>query len=244
MSTVVQSFTVAGPFAENCYVCHSRGEAVLLDPGCADARERNLVLNYIAEHNLAVRHLLLTHAHLDHIVSCAFFADHFGLGWQMHPDDAPLLRHAEQQAALFQFPIDPPPDPTGWLREGATVTFGDATVVPREVFHKVASPRIQFPDVRDLVVLRVTVKGRREGHDLKMVLEVIDFEDPATGFSAMQRTTGWAASIVSIMQAEGEIRPGAIPLEIAVDGRAFVDRFTRRGIPFTESMQRSLSDLG
>ncbi|MEL6444277.1 MAG: MBL fold metallo-hydrolase [Bacteroidota bacterium] len=127
MSTVVQSFTVAGPFAENCYVCHSRGEAVLIDPGCADTRERNLVLNYIAEHNLAVRHLLLTHAHLDHIVSCAFFAGHFGLGWQMHPDDAPLLRHAEQQAALFQFPIDPPPDPTGWLREGDTVTFGDAT---------------------------------------------------------------------------------------------------------------------
>lgn len=124
------------------------------------------------------------------------------------------------------------------------VTFGDAKVVPREVFHKVASPRIQFPDDRDLVVLRVTVKGRREGHDLKMVLEVIDFEDEVTGFSAMQRTTGWAASIVSIMQAEGDIRPGAIPLEIAVDGRAFVDRFKRRGIPFTESMQRSLADLG
>jgi lysine 6-dehydrogenase len=122
--------------------------------------------------------------------------------------------------------------------------FGDATVVPREVFHKVASPRIQFPEDRDLVVLRVTVKGRREGHDLKMVLEVMDFEDPETGFSAMQRTTGWAASIVAIMMAEGETEPGATPLETAIDGRAFVDRFKRRGIPFTESMQRSLSDLG
>ncbi|MEM8559759.1 MAG: MBL fold metallo-hydrolase [Bacteroidota bacterium] len=127
MSTVVQSFTVAGPFAENCYVCHSASEAVLIDPGCADDRERQLVLDYVQQHRLTMRHLLLTHAHLDHIVGCAFFAEHYGLGWQMHPDDAPLLRHAEQQAALFQFPIEPPPDPTGWLREGDTVTFGEAT---------------------------------------------------------------------------------------------------------------------
>ncbi|MEZ6196449.1 MAG: saccharopine dehydrogenase C-terminal domain-containing protein [Planctomycetota bacterium] len=124
------------------------------------------------------------------------------------------------------------------------IEVGGSKVVPRELFHRVASPRLQFPEDRDLVVLRVTVKGRRDGHDLKMVLEIMDFEDPETGFSAMQRTTGWAASVVAIMMAEGEVRPGATPLEQAVDGREFVNRFKRRGIRFTESMQRTLTDLG
>ncbi len=114
-------------------------------------------------------------------------------------------------------------------------------VVPRDVFHAVVGPSLSFPDDRDLVVLRVTVEGRREGHAFKTVLEVMDFEDEATGFSAMQRTTGWSAAIVSIMQARGEIKAGATPLEIAVDGDQFVDEFKKRGIRFTESAQRVIA---
>ncbi|MEE9390885.1 MAG: saccharopine dehydrogenase C-terminal domain-containing protein [Planctomycetota bacterium] len=122
------------------------------------------------------------------------------------------------------------------------VDMNGTKVIPRDLFHKVASPRLQFTEDKDLVVLRVTVKGSRDGHDLKMTLEVMDFEDEESGFSAMQRTTGWAASVVAIMMAKGELLPGAIPLEIAVDGRDFVDRFKLRGIKFTESLQRTLSE--
>ncbi len=118
---------------------------------------------------------------------------------------------------------------------------GGQKIVPRDVFHAVVSPRLSFPEDKDLVVLRVSVAGRREGHDFKTVLEVMDFEDEATGFSAMQRTTGWSASIVSIMQARGEITPGATSLEVAVDGAKFVEEFKKRGIRFTESAQRVLS---
>ncbi|MFT7620439.1 MAG: lysine 6-dehydrogenase [Planctomycetota bacterium] len=114
-------------------------------------------------------------------------------------------------------------------------------IVPRDVFHAVVSPKLSFPGDRDLVILRVSVAGRRDGHEYKVVLEVMDFEDDASGFSAMQRTTGWSASIVSIMQAHGLITPGATPLEIAVDGSAFVEEFKKRGIRFTESAQRIIA---
>lgn len=122
----VQSFTV-NPFAENTYVCHSRGEAVVLDPGCANARERQAVLGYLKDQNLTVKHLLLTHAHIDHIIDCAFFAQHFGLAFQMHAADVPLLENALSQAALFGVHMDPPPPPGTLLTEADTLTFGDAT---------------------------------------------------------------------------------------------------------------------
>ncbi len=121
------------------------------------------------------------------------------------------------------------------------VDVGGTKVIPRDVFHTVVSPRLSFPGDKDLIVLRVTVEGRREGHEYRTVLEVMDFEDERTGFSAMQRGTGWSASIVSIMQAEGRVRPGAIPLELAVDGRAFVEDFKLRGIRFTEAERRTIS---
>ena len=121
------------------------------------------------------------------------------------------------------------------------VDVGGSKVIPRDVFHTIVSPRLSFPGDKDLVVLRVTVEGKRDGHEHKTTLEVMDFEDERTGFSAMQRTTGWSASIVSIMQAEGRVEPGAIPLELAVDGQAFVEDFKLRGIRFTEAERRTIS---
>lgn len=115
-------------------------------------------------------------------------------------------------------------------------------VIPRDLFHSVVKTRLAFPDDKDLVVLRVTVQGRKDGHEYKVVLEVMDFEDEKSGFSAMQRTTGWSASIVAIMMAQGEVEAGATPLETAIESRRFVDHFKKRGIRFTESVQRTISD--
>ncbi len=47
-------------------------------------------------------------------------------------------------------------------------------------------------------------------------VDLVDRFDEATGFTAMERTTGWHAAIVAAMLARGEIAPGATPLEIAV----------------------------
>ncbi len=118
---------VVSPFAENCYVCHDAGEAVLIDPGTATDAERQTVLDYVARNGLVVRHLLLTHAHLDHILGCAFFARQFGMKWQLHEDDLPLLDAAELQAQMFRVELEKPPTPETSLAEGETIAFGNAT---------------------------------------------------------------------------------------------------------------------
>ena len=118
---------VVSPFAENCYVCHDAGEAVLVDPGTATEDERRTVLDYLTRNGLAVRHLLLTHAHIDHIFGCAFFARTFGMTWKLHEADLPLLEGAELQAQLFGVELERPPAPEPSLEGGGTIRFGNAT---------------------------------------------------------------------------------------------------------------------
>lgn len=121
----VRTFVVS-PFAENCYVCHDDGEAVLIDPGTVTPAERDAVGDYIERNGLRVRHLLLTHAHLDHLFGCAHFARRYGMRWKLHPDDLPLLDGAELQARMFGVPLERPPAPEATLAEGQEIAFGRA----------------------------------------------------------------------------------------------------------------------
>jgi glyoxylase-like metal-dependent hydrolase (beta-lactamase superfamily II) len=127
----VEAFTF-NSFMTNCYLCHDAGEAVLVDASCATAAERQEVLDVVDEHDLTVRHLLLTHAHVDHIFGCRFFEDHFDARFQAHEASVPFLERAEEQAVAFGVEVEPPSVPTTFLAEGDTVSFGGVTL---EVLH-------------------------------------------------------------------------------------------------------------
>ena len=98
-------------------------------------------------------------------------------------------------------------------------------VVPRQLFHAVVEPMLKTGDPEDVVLLRVTVSGEKE----KMVMELIDYYDKATGFTSMQRTTGWGATIAAIMMAEGDFEPGCLRLEEAVDTEKYMMQMEKRG---------------
>ena len=78
--------------------------------------------------------------------------------------------------------------------------------------------------------------GLKDGRKTNAVVEVVDFYDPATGFTSMQRTTGWHLSIVASLIARGQTPVGSIPLELAVPGKLFVSEARRRGFQFTEHL--------
>jgi lysine 6-dehydrogenase len=105
------------------------------------------------------------------------------------------------------------------------VQVDDMNVVPRKVFHAVAGPRLVSNDPKDVVVLRVVVEGDGE----KLVMELMDFYDDRTGFTAMQRTTGFGAAIVGIMLAKGELPSGSVRLEEVVDPEKYIDEMRKRG---------------
>jgi lysine 6-dehydrogenase len=119
------------------------------------------------------------------------------------------------------------------------VQVGVAAVVPRDLYHALLQPRIDFPEDRDLVVLRVQCDGEHRGRSKRVTLELMDFHDPTTGFRAMERTTGWPAAIVAQMQARDMVQPGAAPLESAVPPGPFLAELRRRGFDLVETVTES-----
>src|SRR3989475_2845494 len=75
-------------------------------------------------------------------------------------------------------------------------------VVPREAFIATVSPKLTKPDGRDLVALRVEVRG---GNGRSATWQLLDYYDEARGISGMMRTTGYSLSITGLMQVDGRI---------------------------------------
>jgi lysine 6-dehydrogenase len=108
-------------------------------------------------------------------------------------------------------------------------------VVPREFFHALLEPRIGAgADVaRDVCVMRVKAVGERAGRRSEAVLELVDRYDEETGFTAMQRLTGWHAAICLQLAVRGRLAPGVLPVE-CVPGDLVVAEGRRRGWDFRE----------
>jgi lysine 6-dehydrogenase len=111
-------------------------------------------------------------------------------------------------------------------------------VVPRELFHTLFRPKVSFADDKDVVVIRIRATGRKAGRRTEVMLDLMDFYDKDTGFTAMERTTGWDAAIVAGMMARGQTPRGAVPVELAVPSSLFVEELAKRGIHVQTSVTR------
>jgi len=128
----VQPFTFSS-FMTNCYLCHDQGEAVIVDASCSTQEEQRRVLAAVEEHDLDVKHLLLTHAHIDHILGCHVFEAEYDMSFQAHPAARAFLEKVEEQATAFGVQIEAPPTmPTSWLEEDDVISFGSVRL---EVLH-------------------------------------------------------------------------------------------------------------
>jgi hydroxyacylglutathione hydrolase len=112
------------PFGTNCFVCHDGPEAVIVDPSSSSDEEHQVVRDYITEIGATVTRILLTHAHIDHILGCRAMADSFGVGVFLHRDDHQLYQAGMTQASVFGIPLDEPPGVSGFLEAGESVRVG------------------------------------------------------------------------------------------------------------------------
>ncbi|OGS48002.1 MAG: hypothetical protein A3K68_00775 [Euryarchaeota archaeon RBG_16_68_13] len=107
-------------------------------------------------------------------------------------------------------------------------------VVPRHVFHALFEPQVRPKRIRDVCLERVVALGVRDGRPAKALVELVDYYDEATGFTSMERCTGWHASIAAEMIAMGRIGPGAHSVESGIPARPFVEEARRRRLNITE----------
>lgn len=117
------------------------------------------------------------------------------------------------------------------------INVGGAGVVPRDVFHALFEPKVTRCDQKDVVVIRIVARGQKEGRAARAQVDLVDYFDDATGFTAMERTTGWDGAIVAEMMAGGRIGRGALPVELAVPPREFVAELRKRGFTLKETLQ-------
>lgn len=114
------------------------------------------------------------------------------------------------------------------------VKVDGAAVVPRHVFHSLFEPQVHADIVKDVCIIRARALGTKDGKPAEAQVDLVDYYDETTGFTSMQRTTGWHLSIVAAMMARGETPVGSIPLEIAVSGDTFVKEARKRGFNVVE----------
>ncbi len=65
--------------------------------------------------------------------------------------------------------------------------------------------------------------AKRTSRDAEAFVEMIDYYDEETGFTAMERATGWSAAIVTEMMAHGQTPRGAGGVERMVPARPYVE---------------------
>jgi lysine 6-dehydrogenase len=105
-------------------------------------------------------------------------------------------------------------------------------VIPREMFHTLLEPKISASEIRDVCVMRVNGYGVKEGQESTVVIDLIDYYDEETGFTAMERLTGWHCAIMMGFQARGQVPAGGISMEVAVPAGEFMEAVKQRGIKF------------
>ena len=111
------------------------------------------------------------------------------------------------------------------------VRVGGCDVVPRDVFIKVVSPHLTDGDPRDLVALRVEVRGERGGTSRTVRYDAFDRYDEKHGITAMMRTTGYSLAVTSLMQMDGRVRePGVRTPDEVVPAEEYLRELAKRGI--------------
>jgi len=109
----------------------------------------------------------------------------------------------------------------------------DGRAVDRRRFLAAAlEPRLQYAEEeRDLAILRIEVAGVRDGRDVRIVHEVMDRKDLASGLTAMSRLVGFTASIGAQMIGSGVItRRGLLSPAVDVPSAPFLDGLRARGV--------------
>ena len=106
----ISRFTM-NPFGMNCYILWSApgGECIVIDPGMMMESEKDMITSFIDGNNLTLKHLLLTHCHVDHACAARWLATHYGVDVEAGAQEEVIAQSMPAQGARFGLKIDSSP---------------------------------------------------------------------------------------------------------------------------------------
>ena len=116
------------------------------------------------------------------------------------------------------------------LFEEKPITVDGNEIIPRNLFHTLLEPKITVNELRDLGIIKIFAEGEKDGKESNTTIELIDYFDDLTGFTAMQRLTGWHASVMALLAAQNKVKKGAVSVSQAISGKIIIEELRRRGI--------------
>lgn len=119
----IQAF-VCNFASENTYVLFNENKnAWLIDPGNMNEQETQAISNFITENDLKIQKILLTHAHIDHVLGLQWAFDTFKVPVTMHQEDQEVLDMLQASGARFGFQVPAVKVETKYINEGNDLDF-------------------------------------------------------------------------------------------------------------------------
>src|ERR1700730_11203463 len=134
-----------GPLQCNCSILgdETSREAIVVDPGDDIPR----ILALLAKHNLTVKQIVITHAHIDHIAGAHRLKELTGAPILYNQLDLPLVKMMDIQAGWLGIPTPKVSAPDEDLKDGQTISIVGLTgTVIHTPGHTQGSSCLYIPD--------------------------------------------------------------------------------------------------
>ncbi|WP_439480326.1 MBL fold metallo-hydrolase [Chryseobacterium aquaticum] len=110
--------------SENTYVLFNENKnAWLIDPGNVSEQETKVLQNFIKENELNVVKIVLTHAHIDHVLGLQWAFDTYKVPVTMHKDDQEVLDMFQISGMRFGMELDHINVNIEYINEGDELDF-------------------------------------------------------------------------------------------------------------------------
>jgi len=128
------------------------------------------------------------------------------------------------------------------------ITYQGKEIVPVDLFHELIYPIIKFDEEagdRDITVLLVKAKGKKDGLDIEVTYDMVDEYDEEHHVTSMAKTTGFTAAIIARILAGGAVKKKGIQWPVRViKGQLFEELLSSlraRGVEVTETITKTRS---
>ncbi len=122
---MIHEIIPVGPLQCNCSILgdETSHEAIVVDPGDEITR----IMALLAKHNLIVKQIVITHAHIDHIAGAHRLKQLTGAPILYNQNDLPLVKMMDVQAGWLGMPTPTVHAPDDTLDDGKLITINGLT---------------------------------------------------------------------------------------------------------------------